>query len=108
MHSTRQPVRRGAELLGWVSVTGQDLYWTLGTFEPAAGFEPYRPLFERQRQLSQRLADAQDADYLAASDEWQQALERINELGLSVGEPGLPARDFKLDADGQVEFKWVL
>jgi hypothetical protein len=89
-------------LLGWVRVTGQDGYWTLGAFEPAAGFELYRPLFERERELSRRVDDASDADA------WHEALERINELGLSVGEPGVPARDFKFTGAGEVEFKWGL
>lgn len=102
----RVPVRRGPELLGWIQLTGQDNYWTLGEFEPTDGFEPYRRLFERERELSRRVDDASDADYCAASDEWLEALERINELGLLVGEPGEPARDLKLFDRGKVEFKW--
>jgi hypothetical protein len=101
----RLPVRRSEELLGWVQVTGQDGYWTLGTFEPAPGFEPYRPLFAREQELSRSVADALESEYSAASDEWNAALERINELGLSVGEPGAPARDFKFIGASQVEFK---
>ena len=104
----RQPVRSGRELLGWVRLTGQDGYWTLGAFEPAVGFEPYQSLFERERELSERLDGVPEADYCSASDAWHAALERINELGLSVGEPGLPARDFKFTGAGEVEFKWGL
>jgi hypothetical protein len=29
-------------------------------------------------------------------------------VGLSVGEPGVPARDFKFTGAGEVEFKWGL
>ena len=39
---------------------------------------------------------------------WQAALDRINELELSIGEPGAPARDFKFTGLGKVEFKWEL
>jgi hypothetical protein len=95
-------------LLGWVRLTGQDNYWTLGMFEPAPGFEPYRGLFEREQELSRRVNNVSDEDYCAASHEWLEALERINELGLLVGEPGVPARDFKLTDVGEVEFKWGL
>jgi RNA polymerase sigma factor (TIGR02999 family) len=102
MTTKRLPVRCRAELLGWVSFTGQDHYWTRGVFEPESGFEQYRALFDRERKLSERLKHSQDAD------QWQAALQRINELGLSVGEPGIPVRDFKIDANGQVEFKFVI
>lgn len=104
----RVPVRRGPELLGWVRLTDQDNFWTIGVFEPAAGFELYRPLFERELELWRRVDEASDADYCAASDEWHDALERINDLGLSVGEPGVPVRDFKFTGVGRVEFKWEL
>lgn len=100
------PVSRGPELLGWVRLTGQDHNWILAEFEPAAGFEAYRPLFDLERELSQRVDVAADVDVSAAEDEWHESLERINELGLSVSEPNTLVRDFKFTGAGTVEFKW--
>jgi hypothetical protein len=102
-------VRRGNELLGWVSVTGQDNYWTLGIFEPAAGFAPYRSLFERELELSvQEEKCLEDENEFTASEERDELLDQINGLGLSVGDTGVQARDFKFTGSRKVEFKWGL
>lgn len=78
----------------------------LGTFEPAAEFERRRALFDHEEELSRRLDETAEEDYCAASDAWQAALDQINELNLSIGEPGAPTRDFKFTGPGKVEFKW--
>jgi hypothetical protein len=100
-------VRRGTELLGWVSVTGQDNYWTLGTFEPAAGFEPYRSLFERELELSEQKEKSleDEKEFTAAAEEKDELLDQINELELSVGDTGVLVRDFKFTGSCKVEFK---
>ena len=99
-------VRCGTELLGWVSITGQDNYWTLGTFEPTLHFESYRSLFERELELSEQKDTALDEEDPDAPDERDELLERINELGLSVGDAGALVRDFKFIGSNQVEFKY--
>ena len=44
-------VYRGDQLLGTLSRTGADMPWWDGTFDPAPGFDVFRPLFDREREL---------------------------------------------------------
>ena len=101
----KEPLRCGSDLLGHVTVTGIDMFWLVGTFNPGQDYPTYRPLFEQLAELSARLDEASDQQYVAASDAWLEALDRINRLGLRLGEPGRVVRDFKIDGSRDVEFK---
>src|SRR3954463_3064127 len=89
--------RRGSDLIGYVVVTGCDNYWWLGVFTPAKDFDKYRQFFDRERELNGLVHQAGEDAYVAASDAWRGALEKINELGMRLGDPGEPIRDFKID-----------
>jgi hypothetical protein len=104
---TNRPLtlRRGTDVVGYVAVTGGNNYWFLGTFIPGPDFEKYRPLFEREQELSRQTDEADGDAYFAASDAWQDALEIINRLDLQMVDPGEPIRDFKIDDQSRVEFK---
>jgi hypothetical protein len=106
--STKEELRCGEDLIGYVAMTGCDHYWILGSFTPGRDYEKYRPLFEQERELSRR-ADASSNGPEGLHDEhreaWEAALEAINELGLTWGDPGRPIRDVTIDERSQVGFR---
>lgn len=98
MGSDAEAIWCGEFVIGYVTLTGADMFWLLGTFRPTAQFEPHRHLFERQLQLSE---SSDDSD----NDRADELLDEINALDLRVGESKDPIGYFKLTAPGEVEFK---
>jgi hypothetical protein len=101
----KEPLRCGSDLLGYVTVTDVDMFWQLGEFSPGPDYAAYRPLFEELAKLSRCVEEESDENYVAASDAWLEALERINRVDLRLGEPGRRVRDLKIDDERHVEFK---
>ena len=83
-------VRWGGKTIGWIERTGSDNYWTIATFRPSNDFEPVRDILEAT---------------INEDDEELTALERVNDLDLTVGEPFVRIRDFKMISKTCVEFK---
>jgi hypothetical protein len=87
-------VYRGDVLLGTLTHTGGDMPWWHGIFEPAAGFEAVRPLFDRVRRLM-------EADRM---DEWGIAWDELARgLRLEPLDGRAPITEFLLfiEADGR-------
>jgi hypothetical protein len=85
-------VVRNGVLLGALTQTGSDMPWWEGTFEPAAGFESIRPMFEKERELLEKDEDM---------DAWGRAWEELA-VGM-VLEPldgREPITEFLLHIDG--------
>jgi hypothetical protein len=105
----------GDHVVGFVSVDSCDNFSTLGSFRAGPDYEGYGHLFDdlrtRQQQMDQYLANDDDDDkYDLASEEWNDALDRINDLRLSLrssdGSDLQPIRDFQIDENDRVEFKF--
>ena len=89
------PIKSSDSTIGWVTRTGCDNYWTIATFERGNDFDAYRDLIEAT---------------LAENDEDQVALDAVNDLNLTIGDPPAPIRDFQMTTPTTVEFKeapWV-
>ena len=84
------PIKSGDLTIGWITRTGCDNYWTLAAFQPGNDYEHFRELLEAT---------------LAEEDELQIALNRVNGLSLTIGNPPLPIRDFQMTSLDTVEFK---
>jgi hypothetical protein len=87
-----EPLRSGNILIGWVTPTGFDMFWTLGTFAPEFAFEPHRALFERVPILNDLLKDEEDEiAHDRISDEAMALVDKINDLHLTLGDPPDPS-----------------
>jgi hypothetical protein len=87
-------VYRGDQLLGTLTQTGMDMPWWEGTFSPGPGFEAFRPMFDRERELL-------NADRI---DEWCAAWDDLAEgLRLEPLDGREPITEFLLhiEADGE-------
>lgn len=86
---------RGDVLLAILSnIQLWDWPWYKAEFEPTTAFEQYKPLFDYE------LALLEDK---GATEEWDQAYEKIEELDLTLSDPGQAktAEFFLLHVDGE-------
>lgn len=78
----------GDVLLGVVEHTEDDFPWHIGTFQPAAGFEAVRTLFERKAALIDSAAHKpRPAGGVTATAEWHAVQDQIHALGLRLVRP---------------------
>ena len=92
-------LRRGAELLGEIHVTGsREMFWLSGAWYPTSAFEDVRPLFDEAERCSdeERFLDLDDV------------LARIQGAGVTLNRPdGVPVKDWLLWLDGTgAAFSW--
>jgi hypothetical protein len=80
----------GEQLVARLVVTGADFPWLAARIEPQPAFEPFRPLFARQRAATE-------------AEEWDRADELHGRVGreLSLVDPkGVRVAEFLLHVDG--------
>ena len=87
-----QVVRDGV-LLGTLARTGSDQPWWLGDFDAAPGFESFRPVFERERELLEADDDL---------DAWGRAWDELSAgMVLEPLDGREPITEFLLHIDGR-------
>ncbi|WP_434391125.1 hypothetical protein [Melittangium boletus] len=69
-------------LLGELQEFDLDWPWARCHFASTKAFDPLRPLFEREHQLSSEFSDTSDSS--SDDDEIEQLLEQIDSLGLTI------------------------
>ena len=104
----------GAHVIGYVAVDLCDNFFILGSFRAGPDYDGYQHLFDdlraRKQDMDQHLSADDDDKYDLASDAWMNALDRINDLHLSLrsrdGTDVRPIRDFQIYDNDRVEFKF--
>jgi hypothetical protein len=77
-------LRRGEIILGGLSTYDYDFPWDRAHFTPSPDFDAVRPLFERERTLSETPYPEDDEGQARHFDELEDARERIAGLHLEI------------------------
>jgi Ser/Thr protein kinase RdoA (MazF antagonist) len=90
---------RDGELLATLEVTGGDFPWLHARFQPAAGFEEFRPLFAEELRLIDDLPDQVDA--------WEAVYQRIRHAVTVHYPDGRQVPEFLLHVEGdEAWWRW--
>ena len=85
-------LRRGAQVVAELVVTGGDFPWLNAAVRPAPGFEEVQPLFEEELRALDRIDDDPGA--------WEAAYENIRGAVILHDPEGRPVPEFLLHIDG--------
>lgn len=94
-------------VIGEIHITDGDFPGLSGAFVPLPGFADFKPLFDRELELWERLCDGPGPDADDAATSYRETYDLIRSTLTLVDSGGVPAAEFLLHIDGsEAWFRW--